>query len=260
MKRTERESWGEKGMRFALNAGSIATGAFSMSEGWGETEMTLRTENGAENNFKASARLGMRREGEWIVRLEGKALKELVTLAVRGYFHGAFRISKEEIRRLKDVYGQRDALCDYGSGKLYLECDADISEFIRESLILARVEGYARMLGTLPNNFLHVCQMADYVKRMAADCGLSCRVLSDERLKELHCGGILAVNQGSDAPAALAILGWRKNDEATTALVGKGVMFDSGGYHLKKPEKMAEMQRRARVWLEHADSPAARIK
>lgn len=229
-------------MRFALNAGSITTGAFSMSEGWEAADLILREENGAESRFKASARLGMRRERSSTVRLEGKDLKALALQAVSGYFHGAFRISKAEIRRLKNAYEQRDALCDYGSGILNLECDADISQYIREALLLARSEGYARMLGTLPNNFLHVRQMADYIKRMAADCGLSCRMLGDERLEELRCGGILAVNQGSDAPAALAVLGWRQNDSTPTALVGKGVMFDSGGYHLKNPNEMQGMQ------------------
>lgn len=229
-------------MRFELNANSILTGAFSASEGQGEAVLTLSAEVGAERNIEAAARLGMRREGASVVRLEGENANDLAAQAVRGYFHGAFRISKDAIRGLKDVYAQRDALCDYGPGALCIDCDSDVAEGIRAGLTLARCEGYARMLGTLPNNFLHVRQMADYIRHMAADCGLTCRVLGDGELKMLGCGGILAVNQGSDAPAALAVLEWRPCDGAPVALVGKGVMFDAGGYHLKNLDGMNGMQ------------------
>ena len=229
-------------MRFELNANSAATGAFSANGGQGEADLILRAADGAEKIVGETARLGMRRKDATVVRLEGEDAENLAALAVRGFYHGAFRISKDAIRGLKDVYAQRDELCDYGCGTLCIDCDADVSAGIRRGLTLARCEGYARMLGTLPNNFLHVRQMADYVRRMAADCGLSCRILSDEALKSLCCGGILAVNQGSDESAALAVLEWRPNDGAPTALVGKGVMFDAGGYHLKNLDGMKGMQ------------------
>ena len=229
-------------MRFELNSSSVATGAFSENVGQDAAELILRLEDGAEKIVGATARLGMRREGKNVVRLDGDDAENLAAQAVRGYFHGAFRISKDAIRCLKDVYAQRDALCDYGCGTLCIDCNADVSAGIRRGLTLARCEGYARMLGTLPNNFLHVREMVDYVTHMAADCGLSCRILGDEALKTLRCGGILAVNQGSDEPAALAVLEWRPNGGAPTALVGKGVMFDSGGYHLKDLDGMKGMQ------------------
>ena len=164
-------------------------------------------------------------------------------MVVRAYRHGAYCISREAIRTLTgDVFAARDALCDFGedglsvigpeAGRAQGEC-------------FARCEAYARTLGNLPNNFLHVRQMADYLRNMAADCGLSCRVLGQEELRALGAGGILAVNQGSGEEANLVILEYRPEgaeQEKSIALVGKGVMFDAGGYHLKDIHGMEGMK------------------
>ena len=55
-----------------------------------------------------------------------------------------------------------------------------------------------------------------------------------DQLIELGCGGIIAVNGGSDEPPRMVKLTYRP-DGATAhlALVGKGIMYDSGGISLK---------------------------
>jgi leucyl aminopeptidase len=53
-------------------------------------------------------------------------------------------------------------------------------------------------------------------------------------MEELGCGALLAVNQGSRREAAMVVLRYEGAPGADwTALVGKGLMFDAGGYHLK---------------------------
>jgi len=127
----------------------------------------------------------------------------------------------------------RDELCDYGAGSLVIDCDSDIYDALGRAAILARCEGYARMLGNLPGNYLRAADMERYLTDMAQACGLTMRVLGDAELSELGCGGILSVNQGSSTEAKLVVLEHRPNDNEPVALVGKGVMFDAGGYHLK---------------------------
>lgn len=64
---------------------------------------------------------------------------------------------------------------------------------------------------------------------------LKLKVLDQKKLEKLGYGGILGVSQGSLYKPAMVIFEYMggKKGEAPTALVGKGVCFDSGGYNLK---------------------------
>ena len=85
--------------------------------------------------------------------------------------------------------------------------------------------------------------VAGYAAALAEDLGCTIQLLKDDELKSLGCGGILAVNQGSSRPAVLAALRYEGAPASPlTALVGKGVMFDSGGYHLKDIDGMKGMK------------------
>jgi leucyl aminopeptidase len=60
----------------------------------------------------------------------------------------------------------------------------------------------------------------------------------------MKAGGILAVGQGSEVPPRLVAVEYRgaRKGAPWTALVGKGVTFDTGGISLKKPEGMDRMK------------------
>lgn len=209
-------------------------------------DLTVRSgEMPPERLWQEAARLGKRRVG-CAVRLEGADAPRMAELTVRAFFHGAYRISREAVRGLagRPVYPDRDALCDYGDAGLTLSSDADLTAAVRRAEHFARCEGYARTLGNLPNNFLHVREMTEYLADMAAGCGLSYRALGGGELEQLRAGGILAVNQGSGEGPALVVLEYRPEDAAQPplALVGKGVMFDAGGYHLKDIDGMNGMK------------------
>ena len=70
------------------------------------------------------------------------------------------------------------------------------------------------------------------------------RVLGLPELSALKAGGILAVAKGSPAPPRLILAEYRGGSPgaAWTALVGKGVTFDTGGLSLKKWEGMEKMK------------------
>ena len=58
-------------------------------------------------------------------------------------------------------------------------------------------------------------------------------------MAEMGLGGILGVNRGSTAPPRLVKLTYSpRNPSGTVALVGKGVMYDSGGISLKPSDGM----------------------
>lgn len=69
------------------------------------------------------------------------------------------------------------------------------------------------------------------------------RVLEEDELAELGCGGILGVGRGSDAPPRLVELSYDPKGATThIALVGKGITYDSGGLTIKPGGSMATMK------------------
>lgn len=229
-------------MRISLNAENLRKGTFDAFGAAGETALTVGDQS-PEKIFAEATKMGMKREGVTVVRAEGENSGSAAAMALMGWFHGAYRFSKAALKTLNgNVFAMRDELCDYGCGTLVIDCDSDIYDALGRAAMLARCEGYARMLGNLPNNYLHVAQMEKYLSDMADEFGLKVRVLGEAELTELGCGGILAVNQGSNAEAKLVVLEHRPSEKEPIALVGKGVMFDAGGYHLKNLDGMNGMK------------------
>ncbi|HYF74014.1 MAG TPA: leucyl aminopeptidase [Nocardioides sp.] len=69
------------------------------------------------------------------------------------------------------------------------------------------------------------------------------RVLDEQELADLGCGGILGVGAGSAAPPRLVELTYApKGAQRHVALVGKGITFDSGGLTIKPAQSMSEMK------------------
>jgi len=103
---------------------------------------------------------------------------------------------------------------------------------------LAEAEGNAlvRFLSTLPANELNAWSYRDRVEELAENEGWECRVYSYKELEQMGAGAFLAVARGSeDDEASIVRIQYRGKPDSTdsTALVGKGVCFDTGGYNLK---------------------------
>ena len=110
---------------------------------------------------------------------------------------------------------------------------------------LAIAEGVclSRNLSNRPPSHLSARQMAEIAVEVAAASGLEVEVWESDRLESERCNGILSVNAGSVEPPALIKLTYTpRNPTASVALVGKGVMFDSGGLSLKPSDGMKDMK------------------
>ena len=66
-------------------------------------------------------------------------------------------------------------------------------------------------------------------------------MLEEDRLAELGMGALLSVGHGSDSPSKLVIMRWKGAGGDPLALVGKGVVFDTGGISLKPAAGMEDM-------------------
>ncbi|WP_170330755.1 leucyl aminopeptidase [Ruegeria arenilitoris] len=99
-----------------------------------------------------------------------------------------------------------------------------------------------RDLTNEPANVLTTTEFADRLKEMEA-LGLEVEVLEEDKLAELGMRTLLSVGQGSDSPSKVVVMHWNggDKDDAPLALVGKGVVFDTGGISLKPAAGMEEM-------------------
>ncbi len=95
---------------------------------------------------------------------------------------------------------------------------------------------YAKDLVNEPQSFLTATQIAKEIKTLGKEAGFNVEVLSKTKIEALKMGGILAVNKGSVEPPTFSILEWKpKNakNKKPIVLVGKGVVYDTGGLSLK---------------------------
>lgn len=109
--------------------------------------------------------------------------------------------------------------------------------------IAAIAEGvfFTRDLTNAPANDLTTTSFADQLAAMS-DIGLKVEVLEEADLEKLGMGSLLCVGQGSDSPSKVVVMQWDGGgDEKPFALVGKGVVFDTGGISLKPGAGMEEM-------------------
>ncbi len=108
-----------------------------------------------------------------------------------------------------------------------------------ESFILDKVQeacfiNMARNLINMPSNYLKQEDFTEYVKQIAKKINIQCEILGNKQLESIGAGGILAVNKGSNQEAKLIILRYKGiENEPFKAIIGKGVIYDSGGYCLK---------------------------
>lgn len=114
---------------------------------------------------------------------------------------------------------------------------------LREGLIRGRAKNLARELVNEPSNLLDPVKLAERAEQMAAEVGLTYRCLDQAAMEAEEMGALLAVTQGSEFPPRFIILEHRKGgDGPLLALVGKAVMFDTGGISIKPAADMGKMK------------------
>lgn len=145
----------------------------------------------------------------------------------------------------------------------------EVERGARRGRILAEATSLARDLANTPHSHLTASLFADLASELGPPRGLEVEVVDEHGLQALGVGGLLAVNRGSSEPPRMIKLTYRPPGEpaARLALVGKGVMYDSGGLGIKPNDKMhAQMKNdmsgaaavlAAMLTLRDLDCPAA---
>ena len=119
--------------------------------------------------------------------------------------------------------------------------DADIVR------INSLVEGVfiARDIVNEPLSYMTAKKLSEEIERLGKEYGFKTEILDKKQIESLKMGGLLAVNRGSVEPPTFSILKWEPDsaiNEHPYVLVGKGLVFDTGGYDLKPSSSMDTMK------------------
>jgi leucyl aminopeptidase len=118
-----------------------------------------------------------------------------------------------------------------------------VSSGVERGKVTAAAAYVARDLANTPPAHMNARDIADRAVAIAAETGLVCEVFNRDQLEAMGCGGMIGVNRGSTEPPRMVRLTYTpKNPTGHLALVGKGVMFDSGGLSLKPSDGMLGMK------------------
>ena len=116
----------------------------------------------------------------------------------------------------------------------------DVASGAATGVVTARAAAIARDLANGPPGHLTASAMADVAAELGARYGFEVESFDKAQLIELGCGGILGVNAGSTEEPRMVKLRYRPEGEPTghLGLVGKGIMYDSGGISIKPSDPM----------------------
>ncbi|MEM8584701.1 MAG: leucyl aminopeptidase family protein [Bacteroidota bacterium] len=137
------------------------------------------------------------------------------------------------------------SLLEDGSESIRIEAENRLYERLQQTLILADVEKKIMDLVNAPANHKRPQDLAAWAKGSAEAYGYSANILDKAACRETGLHALLSVNRGSEDGAQFIILEYKHDqapEDGPTALVGKGVTFDTGGVSLKRPTNMHLMK------------------
>jgi leucyl aminopeptidase len=95
---------------------------------------------------------------------------------------------------------------------------------------------WARDMVNEPVSFLTATQLAKEIEILAKTSSLKVEILEKTKIEALKMGGLLAVNKGSIEAPTFTIIEYKPQkfkNKKPIVLVGKGVVYDTGGLSLK---------------------------
>ena len=172
--------------------------------------------------------------GEVLALAEGMALGSYQFLKYRSSNREANTLEFIEIysAAMRDAeYGMRDAGCGMRD--------------VQDLTSLVNAVNLCRDLINEPVSHLNATSFAAKVERIGRSCDAYVEILTKSKIEALKMGGLIGVNQGSAEPPTFTVMEWRPDDAVNAkpyVLVGKGVMYDTGGMNLKPGDSMLNMK------------------
>ncbi len=151
---------------------------------------------------------------------------------IEGFYLSSYRFEKYKSTSTKEVIAR-----------------VGVQEGLYESLVpivhVCEANFVARTLVNEPVCYLTAPQLSQEIQVLSQTHGFTVDILEKQQIEDLKMGGLLAVNKGSEVPPTFNILEWKAEDAKNSqpvVLVGKGVVYDTGGYDLKTGGHMSHMK------------------
>lgn len=130
--------------------------------------------------------------------------------------------------------------------KIFVQDSALKDKELYELFSVVRATMLARDLINEPVSYLNAVQFSKEIQKAGKEFGFAVKVLQKKEITALKMGGLLGVNRGSVDPPTFTIMEYKPKsakNKQPVVLVGKGVVFDTGGLSLKPtPGSMDEMK------------------
>ncbi|MCS7153451.1 MAG: leucyl aminopeptidase [Bacteroidia bacterium] len=111
------------------------------------------------------------------------------------------------------------------------------AQALQEGFIVGESVNMVRDWVNEPPNVLTAEELARRIAQVGAEVGFSVQILDKAQIEAHKMGGLLAVNRGSLNPPTFTIAEYRPQNpinKRPIILVGKGIVFDTGGLSLKE--------------------------
>lgn len=124
-----------------------------------------------------------------------------------------------------------------------LKDKTSLKEAVKVGKILAEAQNFTRDLVNEPANVINTVQFAQIAEDLAKSYGFEIKIYDEKQIEEMGMGAYLAVAKGSENPPRFIHITYRpENPKGEYAIVGKGLMFDSGGLNIKTGDFMRWMK------------------
>lgn len=185
--------------------------------------------------------------GKQLKAVKAKSAEIFLPQEMKNFSEALFEgllVSQYEIDKLKTKFTKKENI-KTEKIKIFTSINQDVtSDALKRAEIISSAANYVKDLVNFPSNIVDTEYLAKESQKIAKENGYKIEVLGKKELTKIKAGGILAVNQASRKDPKLVVLrydGAKNKNEKPIAIVGKGIVFDTGGLRIKPGGHMDEM-------------------
>lgn len=129
---------------------------------------------------------------------------------------------------------------------LHIDSKSADKKTLEELSKIVAANFFSRTLINEPLSYLTATQLSKEIQQAGKDNGFTVTVFDKKKIEALKMGGLLSVNKGSVDPPTFTVLeykAYRPKNKKPIVLVGKGVVYDTGGLSLKPTPNSMDMMK-----------------
>ena len=158
-----------------------------------------------------------------------------------GAFVEGFLLTNYQFLKYKTAEKKENTLAT-----LHVDARSSDKKVLEEIEQLVNANFLARTLVNEPLSYLTAEQLGEDIKKAGKKYGFKVDVFNKKKIESLKMGGLLAVNKGSIDPPTFTVLEYKpakSKNKKPIVLVGKGVVYDTGGLSLKSTPNGMDMMK-----------------